>query len=151
MPGFGEGSRNQPVASPHGAFPGIQPLTTQAQPPCGGKEGLWAASFSTALNPGEQAFHNAGFFLPWAIHAPCCLSISSGWRILGIFFYQRPLTPKRNQARVMYKNQLNLGTVFLEKQQRNSTPLLFKSRTVSGANSKKKSSISYYVKLLYKG
>lgn len=91
----GKSSGNQTGARPHGAFRGIQPLRAQALPPCD----LWAASFPTALGPGEQALHKALFFLPWAIQAPCCLSISSGWRILGIFFLLKATDPKKKPSK----------------------------------------------------
>lgn len=60
------------------------------------------------------------------------------WGVFGFFSYQRQLTSRRNQARVSYKINLIWRLFFLEKYQRISTLLLFKSRIISGANSLKK-------------
>ena len=89
------------------SLPGTRLPRAQAQPPHRGWQGLWAASFSSALCPGL-----ASSCLTWAAQASCCLSISLGCRSVVIFSYQRPLTQKRNQARVRYKNQLDLRTIF---------------------------------------
>lgn len=80
--------------------------------------------------------------LPWAVHVSfvCPFPQAAGMGSFFCFFspYQRQLTSRRNQARVSYKINLIWRLFFIEKYQRISTLLLFKSRTISGANSSKK-------------
>lgn len=112
MPRFGKDRLSPARCMSEGTFPMLMSALKSLGPPsrahlpCGGKQGFWIASSLLS------ALSCAGFFLLWAAQASCCLSISLGYRSMVIFFYQRPLTPKRNQVRVIYKNQLNLGTVF---------------------------------------
>lgn len=152
----GKSSHNQSEAGALGTAspPGSQPWGAQNQHPHRGKQGLWAAPFSAAPCRGQQPPHQA------ALGCSCllCLSISSGCRhgeflFLFLFSYQRQLTSRRNQARVSYKINLIWRLFFIEKYQRISTLLLFKSRTISSANSSKKkmSSTLYSMKLFIKG
>lgn len=145
-----QGKQPQPEADALGtASPGTHSEAAQNQRPHRGKQGprspspvnlLWAA----APTPGCL-----GAVL-------LCLSISSGCRhgefclfCLFLFSYQRQLTSRRNQASAT-QNQLIWRLFFLEKYQRISTLLLFKSRTISGANSLKKCP-QLYMKLFIKG
>ena len=115
----------------HPALKSPEPASAQRQArPMG-------SSFSTAPCPGQQPPQQAALGCSCLLH----LSISSGCRrgeFWGVFSYQRQLTSRRNQARVSYKINLIWRLFFLEKYQRISTLLLFKSRTISGANSLKK-------------
>lgn len=85
------------------------------------------------------------FFLLWAAQVFCCLSISSGCKSVEIFFYQRPVTSKRNQAGVICKNQLNLGSVFPWKITKELNSSAFQIKNSKWHQCLKKKKFSYYI------
>lgn len=105
---LGKSSRHRPGASPEGACPAWHPAPESPGTASPQRLARPLGSFP----PRSPLPGLASSCLPWAAQASRCPSISLGCRIVVMFSYQRPLTPKRNQARVRYKNQLTPGTIF---------------------------------------
>lgn len=125
-------------------------VTTQSQSPRPLQRlKVWAAS------PCPSAL-GAGPTLGWLLPALGFSSLLMSFHFLqlqehGYFFLAKATDPRKKSSKDhILKSTESRSCFSLKKIIKNSTPLLFESRTVSGANSLKKSSISYYVKLLYK-